>query len=133
MYLMATDQTAKRLDEVLKALADPLRQRILTLVAEHEICVCYLVEVLRTIQPLVSRQLSFLRRAGLVEGIRDGKWIRYRILKPDSQAAAAVLTEILRQFRSTRQSQDDIARLIACSQGKRGQLKGAPPPRRIKR
>ena len=130
---MATDQTAKRLDEVLKALADPLRQRILTLVAEHEVCVRYLVEVLRTIQPLVSRQLSFLRRVGLVEGRRDGKWIHYRILMPESQAAAAVLTETLRQLTITRQGQDDLVRLAAYSQRKTGRLKGAPLPQRIKR
>jgi ArsR family transcriptional regulator len=129
---MSTDQTAKRLDEILKALADPLRLRILALVAEHEICVCYLVEVLQTIQPLVSRQLSFLRRIGLVEGRRDGKWIRYRILMPKSQAAAAVLAETLRQLKITRQSQDDLARLAAYSQRKTGKLRGAPLPQRIK-
>ena len=61
MLWMATDQTAQRLEATLKALADPLRLRILALVAEHEVCVCYLVEVLHTVQPVVSSQLAYLR------------------------------------------------------------------------
>lgn len=133
MLSVATDHTAQQLEAILKALADPLRLRILALVAEHEVCVYYLVEVLHTIQPLVSRQLSFLRGAGLVEARRDGKWIHYRVLMPKNQAAAAVLTETLRQFRITRQSQNDLARLAACSQRESWQSKGVPSPQQIKR
>lgn len=129
---MASDRTAKKLEELLNALAAPLRLRILALVAEHEVCVCYLVEVLRTIQPLVSRQLSFLRRAGLVEPRRDGKWIHYRLRMPENHAAAAVLAEVLRQLRIARQSQDDLSRLASCGQQRTIRLKGAPMPQRIK-
>lgn len=129
---MATDQTAKRLEEILKALADPLRLRILALVAQHEICVRDLVEVLHTVQPVVSRQLAYLRRAGLVESRRDGKWIHYRLHKPRNESAAALLSEALRHLKRARQMQADLAKLADCSQYRSGNLKDAPPPQRIK-
>jgi ArsR family transcriptional regulator len=133
MLCMATDQTAQRLDETLKALADPLRLRMLALVAEHEVCVCYLVEVLHTVQPVVSRQLAYLRRAGLVESRRDGKWIHYRLHKPQNESAAALLSEALRHVKRGRQMQADLAKLADCSQHRSGNLKDAPLPQRIKR
>jgi ArsR family transcriptional regulator len=61
-----------------KTLADPTRLRLLNLLACGETCVCELTETLRVIQPKVSRHLRQLRRAGLVEAQRNGKWIHYR-------------------------------------------------------
>jgi ArsR family transcriptional regulator len=130
---MATDQAAKCLEETLKALAVPLRLRILALVARHEICVRDLVEVLHTVQPVVSRQLAYLRRASLVESRRDGKWIFYRLHEPQNEPAAALLSEALRHLKRARQTQADLARLAGCSQRGTGNLKAAPPPQRIKR
>jgi ArsR family transcriptional regulator len=69
----------KAVDQVLKALADPTRIRILGLLATGEICVCHIHESLRLSQPLVSRHLAYLRRAGLVEARKDGFWVHYRI------------------------------------------------------
>lgn len=130
---MATDQTAKRLEEILKALADPLRLRILALVAQHEICVCDLVEVLHAVQPVVSRQLAYLRRTSLVESRRDGKWVHYRLHVPQNESAAALLSETLRHLKRALQTQADLARLSRCSERRTGQLRGAPLPQRIKR
>src|SRR5712691_5433290 len=61
-----------------KTLADPTRLRLLNLLACGETCVCELTDTLRVVQPKVSRHLRHLRRAGLVEARRDGKWIHYR-------------------------------------------------------
>lgn len=61
-----------------KTLADPTRLRLLNLLACGETCVCELTDTLRIVQPKVSRHLRHLRRAGLVEAQRDGKWIHYR-------------------------------------------------------
>ncbi len=61
-----------------KTLADPTRLRLLNLLAGDETCVCELTDTLRVVQPKVSRHLAHLKRAGLVEARRDGKWIHYR-------------------------------------------------------
>lgn len=69
----------------LKALAEPLRWRIMELLAGEELCVCHLVEELGVAQPLVSHHLGMLRRAGLVETARFRYWTYYR-LRPDALA-----------------------------------------------
>ncbi len=128
---MSGGQTKQWLGRVFGALADPLQSRILSILAEHEVCVCYLVEVLHTVQPVVSRQLAALRRAGLVEPRRDGKWIHYRLRMPENQSASELLSEALRHLKRVRQTQSDLARLAAYSQRRAGQLKNAPLPQRV--
>jgi len=61
-----------------KTLADPTRLRLLNLLACGETCVCELTDTLRVVQPKVSRHLAHLKRVGLVESRRDGKWMHYR-------------------------------------------------------
>jgi ArsR family transcriptional regulator len=67
------------------ALADPTRLRLLQLMKEGEICVCFLQEVLQTNQPKISRHLAYLKKAGLVEARRDGKWMHYRLIPPGKE------------------------------------------------
>ncbi len=64
----------------LKALAEPLRWRIVTLLAREELCVCHLVEELGVAQPLVSHHLRALREAGVVEAERWRYWTYYRLV-----------------------------------------------------
>jgi ArsR family transcriptional regulator len=61
-----------------KVLSDPTRLRLLNLLACGETCVCELTDTLRVVQPKASRHLAHLKRAGLVEARRDGKWMHYR-------------------------------------------------------
>ena len=61
-----------------KTLSDPTRLRLLNLLACGETCVCDLADSLRVVQPKVSRHLARLKRAGLVEARRQGKWMHYR-------------------------------------------------------
>jgi ArsR family transcriptional regulator, arsenate/arsenite/antimonite-responsive transcriptional repressor len=61
-----------------KTLSDPTRLRLLNSLAEGETCVCELTETLRVVQPKVSRHLAHLKRAGLVDARRNGKWMHYR-------------------------------------------------------
>lgn len=68
-----------RLDEVLKAAADPTRLRLLNLLRLGSICVCDLQAVLRIPQPTVSRHLAALRHAGLVSDVRKGMRIVYSL------------------------------------------------------
>lgn len=64
---------------VLRALAEPIRWRIVEALASEELCVCHLAEDLDVDQPLVSHHLRILRRAGLVEGERFRYWTYYRL------------------------------------------------------
>ncbi len=67
-------------DQLFTTLAHPLRLRAaLLLHAQGELCVCELTEVFTTPQPVVSRHLAQLRKAGVVTSRRDGTWIHYRL------------------------------------------------------
>jgi ArsR family transcriptional regulator len=76
------DKDLESFDQLFKALADPTRIRILGLLTAGEICVCHIHESLRLPQPLVSRHLAYLRRAGLVETRKEGLWVHYRMASP---------------------------------------------------
>lgn len=65
--------------KIFKALSDPTRVRILMLLIIQELCVCELVFILKMEQSRISHQLRILRDADLVEDLRQGKWITYRI------------------------------------------------------
>lgn len=71
-----------------RAVADPVRWRILELLAREQLCVCHLTEELELAQPLVSHHLRVLRDAGLVDGERFRYWTYYRLL-PDGLGALA--------------------------------------------
>ncbi|MEP6900665.1 MAG: metalloregulator ArsR/SmtB family transcription factor [Actinomycetota bacterium] len=97
------------------ALADKTRLRLLNLIREDEICVCFFTEVLEESQPKVSRHLAYLRNAGIVEARRDGKWMHYRIVKPENPFAAEVLEDTLRWLESQDKMQNDYKKLaVAC-------------------
>ncbi|WP_040550768.1 ArsR/SmtB family transcription factor [Pedosphaera parvula] len=67
------------------ALADPTRLRLLNMMAGGEVCVCHFQGVLQTNQPKISRHLAYLKKAGLVEARRDGKWMHYRLKKQERE------------------------------------------------
>ena len=79
---------------LLRALADRTRLRLLNLMGEREVCVCFFVEILKTSQPKISRHLAYLRRAGIVSSRRDGKWMHYRITEPADLAAKKVFGDV---------------------------------------
>jgi ArsR family transcriptional regulator len=112
------------------ALADPTRLRLLNLMNGREVCVCYFVEILKQGQPKISRHLAYLRRAGIVEARRDGKWMHYRIERPDDTRAASILDATFKSFETDRNMQADLARLgQACCEPQRFvTLQGAPMP-----
>ena len=64
-----------------RALADPVRVRLLSLIATNgEVCACALVDDVSRSQPTVSHHLKVLREAGLVQAERRGTWIWYRVV-----------------------------------------------------
>jgi ArsR family transcriptional regulator, arsenate/arsenite/antimonite-responsive transcriptional repressor len=83
--LSETDATA--LASVLGALADPVRLRLLSiLAAQGEVCSCHLQEPLGKSQPTISHHTRVLAQAGLIEGDKRGKWTWWRIV-PERLAA----------------------------------------------
>ncbi len=117
-----------------RALADRTRLRLLNLISGREVCVCYLVEVLRQSQPKISRHLAYLRKAGVVTARREGKWMHYRIERPADAASALVLGAALESFKLDRQMQSDLASLerACCRPDRFVSLEGAPPPIRFR-
>lgn len=113
-----------------RALADRTRLRLINLMSQGEICVCYFVEVIETNQPKISRHLAYLRRAGIVNARRDGKWIHYQMRIPPDEHAAQVLRQVQAWLRADPEMQKDYRRLarVCCAPNPPVQLQGAPRP-----
>ncbi|MEW1959588.1 metalloregulator ArsR/SmtB family transcription factor [Kineococcus sp. NPDC059986] len=89
-----TAEAATTLARTMKALADPARLRLLSLVAAHEggeACVCDLTEPLGLSQPTVSHHLKVLVDAGLLTREKRGVWAYYTLVTEAMNAVAAVL------------------------------------------
>jgi len=85
---------------VVGLLADPVRARIVQMLAEGPACVCHLVEDLNLKQPNVSNHIRVLRHAGLIRGENRGKFTFYH-LNPDLLDTAAVhLTQLAETARA---------------------------------
>jgi len=117
------------------ALSDRTRLRLLNLMNGREVCVCYFVEILGQTQPKISRHLAYLRRAGIVEARREGKWMHYRIVPPAHAGAAQILRESLSVLRQERAMQADRSRLekACCTPQRFVSLEGAPVPATLTR
>jgi len=102
---------ANNMAALFAALADPTRLRLLNLMGDREVCVCYFVQVMRQPQPKISRHLAYLRKAAIVAARREGKWMHYRIVMPQDAGAAATLRALLTSFKTDRAMQTDLSRL----------------------
>jgi ArsR family transcriptional regulator len=113
-----------------QALGDPTRLRLLNLMGDREICVCFFVEILGSPQPKISRHLAYLRNAGIVAARREGKWMHYRIVMPPHTGAAQILRQTLETLRQEKPMQADTARLdkACCAPKQLVSLAGAPKP-----
>lgn len=69
------------LAKTFKALADPNRLRAFAAVQEHELCVCQIVELLKLAPSTVSKHMSLLHDAGLVQSSKRGKWVYYSMTR----------------------------------------------------
>lgn len=112
-----------------QALGDNTRLRLLNLIGEREVCVCYFVEVLGVPQPKISRHLAYLRKAGMVSSRREGKWMHYRMVTPPHTGASQVLRQTLESLKEDKGMQADRERLTkACCSPAKYALEGAPLP-----
>jgi ArsR family transcriptional regulator len=94
-----------------RALSDLTRLRLLNLIADREMCVCYFVGILQVSQPKISRHLAYLRREGIVASRRQGKWMHYRVATPSDPIAASILQETLRYLRQRSDLRRDLVKL----------------------
>jgi ArsR family transcriptional regulator len=87
-------EQAGELSRLFKAMGDPVRLRLLSLIASHaggEACVCDLSGVFELSGPTISHHLKVLREAGLISGERRGTWIYYRVRPEALSRLSAVL------------------------------------------
>jgi len=126
IYLFDMKKTIK----TLKALSDPTRLRIILLLMKEELCVCELLFVLNMEQSRISHHLRILRDADLVEDVRDGKWIIYRIPEAMKRKLGPLLDQFLGD--ETRQSTEvsrDIKNLEICLKKEIRESKGVTKDR----
>src|SRR6185295_18429700 len=106
-----TKTSAALLEELFQALGDQTRLRLLNLMADGEVCVCFFIEVLDQPQSKISRHLAYLRSAELVTARREAKWAHYAITPPKETTAHAVFESVMAAMRSDREMQRDRAAL----------------------
>ncbi|MGW0865685.1 MULTISPECIES: helix-turn-helix transcriptional regulator [Streptomyces] len=86
---------AVELAKVFKALGDPVRLRLLSMIASRaggEVCVCDLTPAFDLSQPTISHHLKLLRQAGLIDCERRGTWVYYWLVPEMTDRLAAILT-----------------------------------------
>src|SRR5215467_767512 len=118
------------IENLFKALADQTRLRLIGLLGDSEVCVCFLVEILKTSQPKISRHLAYLRRAQIVSARREGKWMHYRLIQPPDEHAARIFREVRASLSEHPEFQRDREKLekICCAVQLPVPLRRAPRP-----
>jgi ArsR family transcriptional regulator len=113
-----------------KALADRTRLRLIGLIGDSEVCVCFFVVILKISQPKISRHLAYLRRAGIVTSRREGKWMHYRLAEPPDEHAAKIFRELRAALSEHPELQRDREKLrqVCCARNLPVQLRRAPRP-----
>ena len=111
------------------ALADRTRLRLLNLMRDGEVCVCFFAEALGTNNPKISRHLSYLKRAMLVTGRRDGKWMHYRLNELSDKNANEVFHSTLKLLENDAEMKNDRKRLadFCCSPTAMVRIQGRKP------
>jgi DNA-binding transcriptional ArsR family regulator len=97
---------------VLKALGDENRVRVLLAVQDRELCVCQIVELLGLAQSTVSKHLSILHQARLIDSRKEGRWMFYRAADDDSPVEAREMANVVsRLLARNSQAGEDANRL----------------------
>lgn len=89
------EEQAGELAKVFKALGDPVRLRLLSMIASRaggEVCVCDLTPAFDLSQPTISHHLKLLRQAGLIDCERRGTWVYYWLVPKMTDRLASILT-----------------------------------------
>lgn len=114
----------KKILSITRALGDENRLRALTMLQSGELCVCRIIEMLQLAPSTVSKHMSILKQAGLVETRRNGKWTYYRLADVvDGSPETEIIAWLLRQLKDDRKIIADAARLAEI----RAQMAAANP------
>ena len=104
-------QTAP-LSRLFRALGDDTRVRMVALLAHGELCVCHVQGALGLPQPTVSRQLTILKTAGIVDSRRAGTWVYYRLADQLDKPCRKQLKALVAGFAKEDVLRRDVARLV---------------------
>jgi ArsR family transcriptional regulator, arsenate/arsenite/antimonite-responsive transcriptional repressor len=111
VHSRASDLDVRPLTQLVRALGDETRLRIVALLAHGELCVCHIERALDVSQPSVSRALGILRAAGIVEARREGTWVYYSITAQSHAMVESQLETLTNAFGTERALKADHARL----------------------
>ena len=90
-----SEAAAVGLSQVFKALGDPVRLRLVSLIGAHqggEVCVCDLTSAFELSQPTISHHLKVLREAGIIDSERRGTWVHYWLVPTALERMSALLS-----------------------------------------
>jgi ArsR family transcriptional regulator len=102
-----TKADAEGLASVFRALADPVRLRVLSFIASQpgaEACVCHVIDPVGLSQPTVSHHLKLLHHAGLLEREKRGAWVYYRVVPDRLEAIRAALATRVPRAKTARRA-----------------------------
>lgn len=102
----------KEINKILAALAETNRLRILMMLKTRPLAVCEIREILGLSFSTVSKHLSILREAGLIDFEKDGKWVNYRFNQELPEVAREWLALLLEQISSDPQIQSDLDKIF---------------------
>ena len=109
----------KEIVKTLKAISNETRLTIMALLNQKELCVCQIEELLNLSQAKVSRHLTVLKNAGLVSDRREGLWIYYSIIKPESKIDKKIF-ELFHELPANKNGiMINVLKLKACSNTKK--------------
>ena len=97
--------------ETTKALADQNRVRALMALQGQELCVCRIIELLQLAPSTVSKHLTILKQAGLVESRKEGRWMHYSLPSDKSSNAWKTLAWIFQSLENSPQALEDRKRM----------------------
>jgi ArsR family transcriptional regulator len=101
--------------KIFRALADPTRLRIVSLLLRKELCVCELIFILKMEQSRISHQLRILKDADLIEDQREGRWMTYRISDKARGNLEQLLSQVLdKQLSESEDAIRDLENLDIC-------------------
>lgn len=96
---------------ITKALSDENRVRILMALRERELCVCRIIGLLQLAPSTVSKHLTLLKQAGLIEGRKDGRWMHYRLISDKRSDAWKTMKWLFESLEGTPEIKADRKRL----------------------
>lgn len=127
---MAARRKSFNIERFLQALGDNTQLRLLNLIGDQEVCVCYFIATLGEPQPKISRHPAYLCNAGIVSARRESKWMHYCIAMSLHIGAAQIFRQTINWLKEDKAMQTDRARLMkaCCSPLKYPALEGALLP-----